>query len=135
MPKSVIRVVCAAISQQGRYLITQRKQSAVLPLLWEFPGGRVEDGESDQAALKRELLYRLGIEVDVEDVISETHREYATYIVSLTLYRCALGELPARPLMVRDLRWVPSDEFDLYEFTPADEHAMNAMLFTERQPN
>ena len=54
-----IRVVAAVIEREGRYLITQRRPTAVLPLLWEFPGGRVEDSETDAAALKREVRHRL----------------------------------------------------------------------------
>ena len=56
MPKRSITVVSAAIIREGRYLITQRNEHAMLPLLWEFPGGRVEDGESDEEALVRELV-------------------------------------------------------------------------------
>ena len=55
-----IRVVAAVIENGGRYLITQRRPTAVLPLLWEFPGGRVEAGETDQDALQREVRHRLG---------------------------------------------------------------------------
>jgi len=53
-----IRVVAAVIEREGRYLITQRRPTAVLPLLWEFPGGRVEESETDAAALKREVRQR-----------------------------------------------------------------------------
>ncbi|HEY6100849.1 MAG TPA: NUDIX domain-containing protein, partial [Anaeromyxobacter sp.] len=62
-----IRVVGAMIEKDGRYLITQRPPSASLPLLWEFPGGRVETGETDQAALARELHEEMGIDVQVGD--------------------------------------------------------------------
>jgi 8-oxo-dGTP diphosphatase len=51
--------------ESGRYLITQRSKTSSLPLLWEFPGGRVQDGETDEAALKRELKERLHIDVVV----------------------------------------------------------------------
>ena len=133
--KPQVRVVSAAIACDGRYLITQRKASAVLPLLWEFPGGKVEPSENDAAALVRELHYRLGIEAEVGALISCTTRDYPRYDVTLALYRCELGPLAPKPLMVRDVRWVRSDEFDLYTFTPADERAMDAMLTTARQPN
>ena len=76
--KPSIRVVSAAISQDGRYLITQRKASAVLPLLWEFPGGRVELGVDDAGALARELHYRLGIEAEVGEQLSCTTRNHGT---------------------------------------------------------
>jgi mutator protein MutT len=59
-----IRVVAAVIEREVRYLITQRRPTAVLPLLWEFPGGRVEAGETDAAALKREVKHRLGVEIE-----------------------------------------------------------------------
>ncbi len=55
MSKPHIRVVAARIEHDGKFLITQRNPHAVLPLLWEFPGGRVEEGEADKAALVREI--------------------------------------------------------------------------------
>jgi len=57
-----IRVVAAVIERDGTYLITQRRPTAVLPLMWEFPGGRVEEDETDTAALQREVRHRLGVE-------------------------------------------------------------------------
>ncbi|MGA2451290.1 MAG: NUDIX domain-containing protein [Polyangiaceae bacterium] len=63
--KRTIRVVAAVVEQDARYLITQRRASAVLPLLWEFPGGRVEDCENDADALKRHLFHRLGVQISV----------------------------------------------------------------------
>ena len=135
MPKRQLRVVCAVIVNKGRYLITQRSAQAALPLLWEFPGGRVEDGESDEAALCRELDYRLGLQAEVRHLISETTHEYDHYVISLCLYRCDCGPLPARPLMVQDLQWVGSDEFEQYKFTPADQAAMDALLFVGHTPH
>ena len=58
------------IEDRGRYLITQRRPTAVLPSLWEFPGGRVEEGETDEQALAREVLYRLGVSVEVGQLVS-----------------------------------------------------------------
>jgi 8-oxo-dGTP diphosphatase len=59
MANRVLRVVAAVIERDGKYLITQRRDEAVLGGLWEFPGGRVEAGESDEAALHREVLGRI----------------------------------------------------------------------------
>lgn len=131
MAKQRIRVVSAAIVRDGRYLITQRQEKAVLPLLWEFPGGKVEPGESDEAALKRELGERLGVDATVEEHISSTEREYDKYIVELHLYCCDIGS--AQPVVrnVRDLRWVGSSEFGAYSFTPADQKSMDALLFAK----
>src|SRR3954462_2726823 len=76
-----IRVVAAVIEHGGRYLITQRRASAVLPLLWEFPGGRVEEGESDATALKREVRHRLGVDIQSGKLISFVSHPYEHYVV------------------------------------------------------
>jgi 8-oxo-dGTP diphosphatase len=135
MSKLRIRVVSAAIKSQGHYLITQRNEHAVLPLLWEFPGGRVEQGETDEEALCRELHFRLGIEAVVQEKLTSTEREYKDYIVELHLYRCDLGPLQPQPLTVRDVRWVQADELDGYEFAPADQISMDALLFGGHPPH
>ena len=129
MSKKHIRVVSAAIVRQGSYLVTQRQEKAVLPLLWEFPGGKVEPGESDEGALRRELRERIGVDVKVGEHLSQTEREYEKYIVELHLYACDLvGGEPHRG-NVRDFRWVSSAEFNDLEFTPADQASMDALLF------
>jgi len=129
MAKEVIRVVAAVIERDGRYLITQRNASAVLPLLWEFPGGRVERDETEEQALSREVRGRIGVEVIVGGKLGEHVHEYASYEVHLTMYSCTLppGATPY-PAMVNDLRWVTSREFLDYDFPPADEKTMNKLL-------
>ena len=125
---ATIRVVCAVVEQEGRYLITQRRATAVLPLLWEFPGGKVEAGESDEDALRRELVHRLGVDVKVGQMISYVHHPYERYAVDLYLYECELvGGEPTRA-RVSDFRWVPSSEFESYPFTPADEASVSQLL-------
>jgi 8-oxo-dGTP diphosphatase len=127
-PQRTIRVVAAVLENRGRYLITQRRATAVLALMWEFPGGRVEDGETDAQALKREVRHRLGAEVEVGKLISFVSHPYEHYVVDLFLYECALtsGALEARN--VNAFTWVTSAEFDQYPFTPADEASMNKLL-------
>jgi 8-oxo-dGTP diphosphatase len=116
------------VEREGRYLITQRRATAVLPLLWEFPGGRVECGETDQAALKRELQERLQAEVTVGQLISYVSHPYEHYTVELYLYECTLQSEELSTHNVQDVRWVYSDEFEHYEFTPADEASMAKLL-------
>ena len=128
MSRPTIRVVAGVIEHDGRYLITQRRASAVLPLLWEFPGGRVEAGEDDSAALKREVLHRLGVEVTPGELISFVTHPYEKYSVDLHLYECVLSSGEPAAVNVADFRWVASSEFDRYEFTPADELSMSKLL-------
>ena len=123
-----IRVVAAVLEKDGKYLITQRRATAVLPLMWEFPGGRVEPGETDAQALKREVMHRLGADIEVGKLISFVSHPYEHYVVDLFLYECMLvgDKLEARA--VTAYKWVSSAEFDQYPFTPADEASMNKLL-------
>lgn len=125
-----IRVVAAVLERDGHYLITQRRSTAVLPLMWEFPGGRVEAGETDQQALKREMVHRLGVEIDVGKLISFVSHPYENYVVDLFLYECTLASDPSQlePRAVNAFKWAPSGDFDQYPFTPADEASMNKLL-------
>ena len=124
--------MAALIERDGRYLITQRRPTAVLPLLWEFPGGRVESGETDQAALNRELRERLGVESEVKQLISFVCHRYEHYTIELYLYECALVGDSVRAHAVNDARWVRSEDFDDYTFTPADEASMSKLLGVEQ---
>ena len=123
-----IRVVAALVARNGRYLITQRRENAVLPLLWDFPGGRVEEGESDRAALTREVHERLGARVEVGQLISFVNHPYEKYAVDLFLYECTLIGHDLRCRAVKDYAWVTSKEMESYSFTPVDEASMSKLL-------
>jgi 8-oxo-dGTP diphosphatase len=127
--KKTIRVVAAVVEREGRYLITQRRDQAVLANLWEFPGGKVEPGESDEQALQRELRERLDAEGHIGKKLGEKVHEYDGYRVALALYGATLTE--DRPLVakrVKDFRWVASSEFDQYPFPDADQQTMDQLL-------
>lgn len=126
--QKTIRVVAAVIEREGRYLITQRRPSAVLPLLWEFPGGRVEPGETDASALQREVQHRLGVQIEVQQLISFVSHPYDHYVVDLYLYECTISRGEPVESNVNAFRWVSSSEFDQYPFTPADELSMSKLL-------
>ncbi|MBL8634965.1 MAG: (deoxy)nucleoside triphosphate pyrophosphohydrolase [Polyangia bacterium] len=131
--KKVIRVVAAVLERDGRYLITQRRESAVLPLQWEFPGGKVEAGENDEDALRRELSERLDADFEIGKKIGEKHHIYDGYEVILALYAAKL--IPGRPMRakrVRDFRWVASSEFGQYQFPDADQRTMDQLLGIRR---
>jgi 8-oxo-dGTP diphosphatase len=123
-----IRVVGAMIEDGGRYLITQRPPRASLPLLWEFPGGRVEPGETDQAALARELKEEMAIVVVVGDRVLHVEHAYEGYDIDFCVYRCRLDSGTVQHLRIHDHRWVQPDELDQYEFPPADEKSIAQLL-------
>jgi 8-oxo-dGTP diphosphatase len=123
-----IRVVGAMIELDGRYLITQRSPRASLPLLWEFPGGRVEVGETDQAALARELHEEMGIGVEVADRVIHVEHAYEGYDIDFCVYRCRLVSGEVQHTRIHDHRWVLPVELDQYEFPPADEKSIAQLL-------
>ena len=123
-----VRVVAALVERDGRYLITQRRENAVLPLLWDFPGSKVEPGEDDQAALVREVEERLGAAVEVGQLISFVNHPYERYAVDLYLYECKLLTEDLECRAVKKYAWVTSKEMESYAFTPVDEASMSQLL-------
>ncbi|MEE2903716.1 MAG: (deoxy)nucleoside triphosphate pyrophosphohydrolase [Myxococcota bacterium] len=130
MTKRQIRVVAAQIERDGHYLITQRKPSSSLPLLWEFPGGRVEESETDQEALGRELHEEMEIEVEVGEASVAVTHEYSAYIINFCVYRCKLitADENIKKIGIHDFRWVKPSELDDYEFPGADQATIDALL-------
>lgn len=114
----------------GQYLITQRPAKATLPLLWEFPGGRVEENESDEEALARELEEEMGIGVRVLEQTVHMHHEYPGYDIDFRVYRCKMisPESEIRHLRVNDHRWVTLAELGNYKFPDADAKTIAKLL-------
>lgn len=127
MSKPHVRVVSAEIERDGKYLIAQRRPEATMPLLWEFPGGRVEPGERDEEALVREIQENLGVHIEVGELSLHVRHEYQRYTLDLVVYRASTQETP-RCLGVHELRWVSPEEFDEYEFPGADQRTVDALL-------
>ena len=130
--RELIRVVAAEIEFEGTYLITQRRPHAIFPLLWEFPSGKVETGESDAFALKRELQERLGVDADIHDCSMFVKHEYEDYVIDFYVYQCSLKEgYQLQCLKVHDWRWVPASELENYEFPPADADTIRRLIASE----
>jgi 8-oxo-dGTP diphosphatase len=123
-----IRVVGAMIERDGRYLITQRPPTATLPLLWEFPGGRVEPGETDEEALARELREEMDIGVVVGPRVIHVENAYEKYDIDFCVYRCGLESTVIQHIRVHDHRWVAPQDLDDYEFPAADEKTIAKLL-------
>ncbi|MGD8317211.1 MAG: 8-oxo-dGTP diphosphatase MutT [Myxococcales bacterium] len=115
-----IIVAAAVLVEDGRVLLTQRHEHQHLGGLWEFPGGKLEKGESPEEALVRECREECGIEVTVAEVLEVTHHRYPEKEVLLLFYRCELREGEVRHLQVADHAWVAPAELGRYPLPAAD---------------
>ena len=115
----MITVVAAVIERDDRFLVTRRQDGVHLAGLWEFPGGKIDAGETHAAALKRELLEELDTSADVGDLVFETTHDYGDVLVRLYFYACELTGTP-QPLLGQEMRWVPRRELSRLGFPAAD---------------
>jgi 8-oxo-dGTP diphosphatase len=117
----LIEVAAALIrDREGRYLITQRRQGSHLAGLWEFPGGKLETGESPEAALRRELTEELGATFSVGKLAETVRWEYPDRTVVLHFYDCRAESGVIEPREGQGMEWVEPAHLGAYEFPPAD---------------
>lgn len=118
--KKRIAVVGAVVVRDGQVMCAQRGPGSILPYKWEFPGGKIEQGETARQALEREIVEELNCLVDVGDEVTTTTYDYDFAVVTLTTFYCTLlgGEpeltehaqvLWSTPAALADLDWAPAD--------------------------
>lgn len=124
---AVVRVVAAVLVRQGRVLAARRPLHKSQGGLWELPGGKVEDGETDATALARELVEELGIDVSVHERLAESVHAYDQQTVRLLALRCTLLDGQPRAIEHLALRWLGPDELDTVTWAPADLPLLSAV--------
>jgi len=117
--RSTIVVAAAIIEQGGRWLMARRLKGTHLEGLWEFPGGKVDPGETLEACLVRELAEELGVAGCVAGLRWSTRHDYPDKRVELHFYDCAIDGEP-RPLLGQELRWVSVSELAALPLPEAD---------------
>lgn len=121
MVRKVVEVVAALIWDEDKFLICQRPANKARGLLWEFVGGKVENGETKEQALIRECQEELAISVEPHEVFTEVTHEYPDIIVHLSLFNCAILRGLPQLLEHNAMAWITQDEIPNYDFCPADE--------------
>jgi len=122
------RVVAALILKDGKVLVCQRTRHQTMPLKWEFPGGKIEEGEQPRDALHRELDEELGIDARIGEEVARIQHEYkGGGAVELRFYvvHNYKGELENR--IFRDVRWAKRSELPSYDFLEADRELVQEL--------
>ena len=128
---TALPVVAALIQREdGLILLCQRSERMKRALHWEFPGGKIEPGETGPQALKRECREELGIGLNVYEPVAETVCAYPDVTIDLTLYRSTIRDGVPAALEHRQLHWIRPDELGDYDLCPADR----ALAGQLRQP-
>ena len=121
-------VTAAVIRRNGRLLIAQRPFGGRLGGLWEFPGGKVEPGETLKTCLRREIKEELGLHIKVGAPITSLDHAYTHFKITLHAFECELVSGKPQALQVQDFKWVRMSELDRYAFAKTDLRIIGALV-------
>ena len=120
-------VVAALIWEGNRFLICQRPAHKARGLLWEFVGGKVEEGETKEQALIRECQEELAVTLSVGEIFMDVLHEYPDLTVHLTFFHATIAQGVVQRLEHNDIQWITPEEIPNYEFCPADVEILKAI--------
>lgn len=129
----MVEVVAALIWQDDKFMICQRPMNKARGLLWEFVGGKVEEGESKVQALIRECKEELAITLNVYDVFMEVVHSYPDITVHLTLFNADIAEGIPQMLEHNDIKWIKAEEICNFNFCPADKEILEEIIRRSQQ--
>jgi len=133
MVEVVAALIWKRIGKNNRFMICQRPKHKARGLLWEFVGGKVENGETKEQALIRECKEELGVTVEVGKVFCEVTHEYPDITVHLTLFNATIINGVPQKLEHNDIKWITAKEIPLYAFCPADDIILKKLIETDNK--
>jgi len=125
--KGGLNVVGAVIVRDGLVLCARRGPGGAAGGMWEFPGGKLETGESAEQALVREIAEELGCTIQVGEHVTTTVHAYPEIVISLATYRCGLVDGTPHPTEHTELRWLAPADLAELDWAPADVPAMRIL--------
>lgn len=118
-----IEVVAAIIQRDGAYFATQRGYGE-FEGMWEFPGGKIELGETHEMALKREIQEELGVDISIEELLCTTNYDYPSFHLTMHCYLCSIAAGKIELREHKSARWLTTETLDSVEWLPADKDAV-----------
>lgn len=121
----MIEVTAAIIHKDGKLLICQRPRGKRCEMLWEFPGGKIEAGETPEECLIRECQEELGVAINTDRLLRRVEYEYPEFIVNIYFYICKLVD--GEPIYIEhnDIQWLTLDKILNLPLCPADKKMLN----------
>lgn len=126
--KQTLKVVGAAIINSNNEVLCAQRGYGALADKWEFPGGKIEKGETDQQALVREIKEELDIEIEVCDSIKEVYNEYENFNVVLRVYKCKHLSGAIHDTEHKSLKWLKISDIETLDWAEADKPVVKALL-------
>ena len=121
-----IEVVAAIIYKDGAYFATQRGYGE-FEGMWEFPGGKIEPGESRESALKREIQEELGIDITINKFLCTTDYDYPSFHLTMHCYLCSVKSGMIELREHKSARWLTVETLDSVEWLPADKEIVDKL--------
>ena len=119
--------VAVIYDRQGKILIDRRKKGGEMGGLWEFPGGKIEPGETIKECIKREVKEELDIEIEVGDRLTTITHKYETFKVTLYVHDCQYITGKPQPLECEEIQWVEAVQMNQYQFPQANLQIINLL--------
>ncbi|WP_139892367.1 MULTISPECIES: (deoxy)nucleoside triphosphate pyrophosphohydrolase [unclassified Bacillus (in: firmicutes)] len=127
--KKKVKVVGAVMeNEKGEVLCALRSPEMALPNLWEFPGGKIEEGEKPEETLVREIEEELECQIEVGELVADIVHEYPTFIINLITYKAKITNGTPIATEHAELKWVPLKDLRTLEWAPADLPTIDALL-------
>ena len=121
-----IEVVAAIIQRDGAYFATQRGYGE-FEGMWEFPGGKIELGETHEMALKREIQEELGVDISIEKLLCTTNYDYPSFHLTMHCYLCSIAAGKIELREHKSARWLTTETLDSVEWLPADKDVISRL--------
>ncbi len=129
MDKPHYEVVAAIIKKDHKILCCQRGNKKECPFKWEFPGGKIEKGETKEQALHREIKEELNCSININEFFMTIHHEYESFKITMHIYLCTLKNKDPELIEHNDCMWVNKEEIVKLDFVEADYQFINLLKF------